>query len=90
VGFQILDSSKFNVPQRRRRVFVVGIRDGEPGQVEKMFGGIDKVAAANLAAQTPEMIAVRSVLDEDNPPKQWLYWEWGDYWKGKNTRGGGF
>ncbi|RWH94905.1 DNA cytosine methyltransferase [Mesorhizobium sp.] len=44
-AYRVLDTREFGLPHRRRRIFIVGMLEGDPGNL--LFDGIDRVAPAS-------------------------------------------
>ncbi|RWH25244.1 MULTISPECIES: DNA cytosine methyltransferase [unclassified Mesorhizobium] len=47
-AYRVLDTREFGLPQRRRRIFIVGMLEGDPGNL--LFDGIDQVASEGRPA----------------------------------------
>lgn len=83
VAVALLDAADFGVPQRRRRVIIVGIRNAPSSRVFRVF---DEVQASATHHSPGTWVAgrkvwntVSSVIDESAvDPSSWFEWPYGD------------
>lgn len=66
VDYRILDATAYGVPQRRRRLFVVGTA---PGRVFDWPEATTGAGTSNLARTAGDVISATSILGDPNPSK---------------------